>query len=148
MLYIDVDHINRIHSSLYFIFIVFIIGYVSSIILRPLATSDIQYVSKEHTVWIHIAIIAIKHIDSHVAKILIYSHSTLSGPRVHGRIWSKSMCRRRYHIESVELGREYIPAGCSEEMVVQGGISPPDAKTSCKNRTTTINDGYLSDDTS
>ena len=35
MLYIDIDHINRIHTSLYFIFMVFIIGYVSSIILRP-----------------------------------------------------------------------------------------------------------------
>ena len=37
--------------------------------------------------------------------MLIYSHSILSGPRVHGRIWSKSMCRRRYHIESVEFGK-------------------------------------------
>ena len=44
------------------------------------------------------------------------------------------------------LGREYIPAGCSEAMVVQGGISPPDAETSWKNRTITINDGYLSED--
>jgi hypothetical protein len=59
MLYIDLDHINCIHTSLYFIFMVFIIGYVSSIILRPLATSDIRYVSKEHLVLIHIAIIAI-----------------------------------------------------------------------------------------
>ena len=44
------------------------------------------------------------------------------------------------------LGREYIPAGCNEVMVVQGGISPPDAETSCNNRTITINGGYLSED--
>ena len=44
------------------------------------------------------------------------------------------------------LGREYIPAGCSEAMVVQGGILPPDAETRCKNRTITINDGYVSED--
>jgi hypothetical protein len=44
------------------------------------------------------------------------------------------------------MGREYIPAGCNEVMVVQGGISPPDAKTSCKNRIITINDGYMSKD--
>ena len=56
MLYIDIDHINRIHTSLYFIFIVSIIDCVSSIILEILATSD-TYVSNEHTVWIHIAII-------------------------------------------------------------------------------------------
>jgi hypothetical protein len=40
MLYIDIDHINRIHTSLYFIFIVSIIDCVSSIILETLATSD------------------------------------------------------------------------------------------------------------
>ena len=46
MFYIDIDHVNRVHPSLYFIFMIFIIGYVSSIILRPLAASDISYVQK------------------------------------------------------------------------------------------------------
>ena len=44
------------------------------------------------------------------------------------------------------LGREYIPAGCNEAMVVQGGMLPPDAETSWKNQTSTINDGYVSED--
>ena len=56
------------------------------------------------------------------------------------------MSRRRYHNESVEFGKRVHPHWCNEAMVFHDGMLPPDAKNSCKNRTTTINDGYVSED--